>query len=147
MENHKSAVEYPEQVKAYIDEEVQWGVLVGPFDTNPIADLHISPLMSRPKPSVDTRRVIVDLSWPKGTSVNDGVDKHEYLNSDFVLTFPTIDHLTAELAGIGRGAHIYKVDVSRTFRHLEMDPVDFDLLGLNWNDMYIYMCVPFGSRH
>ena len=146
-ENHKSAVEHPNQVRAYIAEEVELGAIVGPFESSPIPKLHFSPLTSRTKPNSDIRRVIVDLSWPKNASVNDGVDKHGYLNSDFALTFPTIDHLTAELARIGRGAHIYKVDVSRAFRHLKMDPFDFDLLGLNWDGVYVDTCLPFGSRH
>ena len=103
--------------------------------------------MTRPKPQSDTRRVIVDLSWPKGASVNDGVDKHGYMGVDFLLTFPTVDHLTAELTKLGRGAHIFKIDVSRAFRHLKMDLYDFDLLGLNWNGAYIDTCLPFGTRH
>ena len=87
------------------------------------------------------------LSWPKGCSVNDGVDKDVYLNSSFSLTFPTIDHLTDELVKIGRDAHIFKVDVRRAFRHLKVDPLYLDLLGLNWDGHYVDTCVLFGTRH
>ena len=148
IENHRSAMDHPDQIKAYNDEEVELGAIVGPFESSPTPNLHF-PLMSRPKPNSEVRRVIVDLSWPKNASINDGVDKHGYLNSDFTLTFPTIDHLTAELKCIGKGANIYtyKVDVSRAFCHLKMDHFDFDLLGLNWHGVYIDTCLPFGSRH
>ena len=132
-ENHSSATDYPVDIQMYLDEEVAFGAIVGPFKSNPITDGHISPFMSRPKPNSEFRRVIVDLSWPKGMSVNDGVDKHGYMGSDFSLTFPSLDYLTTELARLGRGAHIYKVDVSRAFRHLKMDPYNYDLLGLSWN--------------
>ena len=103
--------------------------------------------MSRPKPNSDARHVIMDLSWPKGASVNDRVDKHGYLGSYSLFTFPTIDHLTAELTKIGRGAHIFKIDVSRAFRHLKMDPFDYDLLGLQWNGAFVETCLPFSARH
>ena len=79
--------------------------------------------------------------------MNYGVDKDDYLNSDFALTFPTIDHLTDALVKIGFGAHIFKVDISGAFRHLKVDLFDLDLLGLNWNGFYLDMCIPFGTRH
>ena len=147
LDNQKSATEYPDHVQAYLEEEVALGAIVGPFKTNPIPACHTSPFMTRPKPQSDTRHVIVNLSWPKGASVNDEVDKHGYMGVDFLLTFPTVDHLTAELTKLGCGAHIFKIDVSRAFCHLKIDPYDFDLLGLNWNGAYIDTCLPFGTRH
>ena len=102
-------------MQAYIEEELKFGALKGPFESNPIPVAHNSPLMSRPKPNSDAHCVIMDLSWPKRASVNDGIDKNGYLGSDISLTFPTTDHLTAELTKIGKGAHIFKIDVSRAF--------------------------------
>ena len=98
--------------------------------------------MTRPKPKSSRRRVIVDLSWPLGTSINAGIDKNSYLDGDFVLTFPTVDDITAELFKLGRGVHIYKVDVSHAFHHVKVDPGDFDLLGLEWNGHYMDTCIP-----
>ena len=46
--------------------------MVGPFDDPPFP-LHISPLMTRDKAGSEKRRTIVDLSWPKGLSANNGV--------------------------------------------------------------------------
>ena len=39
------------------------------------------------------------------------------------------------------------MDVSRAFRHVKIDPGDYDLLGLEWQGMYVDMYVPFGTRH
>ena len=83
----------------------------------------------------------------KDNSVNAGVDKNSYLGSEFSLTFPTIDDIMNELVKIGPGCHIYKVDISRAFRHLKIDPLDYDLLGLRWDATFIDTCLPFGSRH
>ena len=69
------------------------------------------------------------------------------MGSEFKLTFPTIDYLTSELRKLGRGAHIYKIDVSRAFRHLNMDTNDYDLLGLHWKKACIDTRLPFGSGH
>ena len=146
--NHSSATEFPEDIEAYLKEEVQFGAILGPFHTDPIPDCHKSPFMTREKPNSTHRRVIVDLSWPKGFSVNTGVNKDSYLGTDFVLSLPTIDHITSCVKASGPGTHLYKVDISRAFRHVKIDPGDLDLLGLSWGDAtYIDTCLPFGSRH
>ena len=103
--------------------------------------------MTRAKPNSDRRRVIIDLSWPLGASVNARIDKNTYLDAPFALTFPTVDDITNELKRLGRGAFLYKVDVSCAFRHVKVDPGDYDLLGLEWNGHYVDTCVLFGMRH
>ena len=94
-----------------MQEELAFGAIKGPFSQNPIRKPHSSPFMTREKPQAVHRRVIVDLSWPKGGSVNSGIDKDVYLGTPFELTFPTVDHITNELKKIGPGAHIYKIDI------------------------------------
>ena len=114
--NHSSATEYPKDVDAYIQAETSYGAILGPFKENPIKNSHTSPLMTRNKPNSDRCRVIIDLSWPIGASVNSGIDKDTYLGTPFALTFPTVDVITDELKHIGRGALLYKIDVSRALR-------------------------------
>ena len=84
--NHTSATQFPLDVDAYIEEEFGYGALLDPFKENPIENCH-----TRNKSNSDRRRVIIDLSWPIGASVNAGIDKDTYLNSPFALTFPTVD--------------------------------------------------------
>ena len=59
--------------------------------------LHISPFMTREKADSDKRRVIIDLSFPFGHSVNDGVTSEVYLGTPFLLTLPTIDDITSRI--------------------------------------------------
>ena len=101
--------------------------------------------MTRHKPNSNNRRAILDLSWPKGDSVNDGVEKNSCMDAEFKLTFPTIVEMT--LVKIGKSAHIFKVDVSRAFRHLNVDPHDNDLLGVNWGVTFMDTRILSGSRH
>ena len=140
-------MEFPNDINTYIQEESSHGAIAGPFEVNPIHNCHVSPMMTKPKPKSHNRRVIIDLSWPKGASVNDGIEKNAYMGSEFKLTFPTIDNLTDELKKLGKGTHIYKVDVSQAFQHLNVDQFDYDLLGLQWHGAYIDQRIPFGCSH
>ena len=128
--NHKSAIEYPRHVATYLREEIGNKAMLGPFTDPPIENLHTSPFMTRDKSSSTNRRVIIDLSWPLGHSVNSGVGSDSYLGTDFVLTYPSVDNITEEVLKLGKGCQIFKVDISRAFRHVPIDPGDLDLLGL-----------------
>ena len=55
----------------YIQEELSYQAIIGLFNEMPFK-MHISRLMSREKAGSNTRRTIIDLSWPKGASVNEG---------------------------------------------------------------------------
>lgn len=73
--NHKSAIEHPEHVKKFIETELAHGAILGPFKDPPFEPwCRISPLMTRPKRESNDRRVIVDMSFPKGEDVNSGID-------------------------------------------------------------------------
>ena len=104
--NHTSAVEHPEDINAYLAEERELGAIVGPFTEHPIENAHFSPFMTWFKPNSSNRQVIIDLSWPKGFSVNDGVEKDAYMGSEFRLTFPTLDDLTQRLVKLGKGVRL-----------------------------------------
>ena len=95
--NHKSALQYPSHVDVYLTDEMNHGAMLGPLRDPPIDNLRISPFMTQDKSSSDNRRVIIDLSWPKGQSVNSGVDSDRYLDVDFVLTYHSIDNITDKM--------------------------------------------------
>ena len=104
-----------------------------------------SPVMSLP--NSNNRRVILDLSFPVGQSVNDGVAKDKYLNTYFHLNYPSVDSIVNSLKSMGPSAMIYKIDISRAFRHIRIDPGDLDLLGLQHQQLFIDHTLPFGFRH
>ena len=94
--NHTSANQFKADVDAYIKEELDHGAIYGPFDNLPFP-VHVSPLMTREKQNSTTRRTIVDLSWPKGVSVNDFVHKYKYLDTYFALQYMSIAHITKKI--------------------------------------------------
>ena len=67
----------------------------------------------------------MDLSFPHGMTVNTNISKDFYLGIDFILTLPSIDHITNKIKQLGKGSLLYKVDISRAFRHRKIDPRDF----------------------
>ena len=93
------------------------------------------------------RRVILDLRFPPGRSVNEGVPKNKYLGSYFQLTYPSINDMVSKLKELGPEAMVYKIDISRAFRHIRIDPGDLDLLGLKHDSYYVDVTLPFGFRH
>ena len=145
-ENHTSAKNFACDVQTYISDELKHGALLGPFKSKPI-DLHISPFLTRDKPDSSVRHTIVDLSWPESYSVNAGVARDEYLGSKFLLHYPSVDDIVNKLNELGPGSLMFKVDISRAFRQLKVDPGDIDLLGLKQDAYFIEQSVPFGYRH
>ena len=146
-DNHKFAITDVEHVRRFVKEELQHQAIMGSFDTVPY-NFHLSPLMTRAKQDSDKKRTIMDLSWPPGQSVNAGVKKDIYLNTPYSLHYPSIDNITEALVKLGPAAQVYKVDISRAFRHLRIDPADIDLLGFQVDGRhFIDVSMPFGFRH
>ena len=134
--NHAPAHKHATHVEEYIREEFTHGALNDPFEDLDL-DIHISPLMAREKQNSTQRRTIMDLSWPKGFSVNDAIHKCKYLDSYFYLQYRSVDHIIKKVKEIGPGALLYKVDISRAFKHICIDPGDIDLLGLHYKHTYL----------
>ena len=60
-------------LKEKIKQEVDAGRVAGPFDNPPFENLHISPLGLLPKKTPGEFRIIQHLSYPEGSSMNDGI--------------------------------------------------------------------------
>ena len=72
--NFPSVLQHPDLVEDHIAEEIEKGRLMGPIPENLIPLCHCSPIGLIPKPHQSGRwRLIVDLSFPKGHSVNDAI--------------------------------------------------------------------------
>ena len=70
-----SANQHAEVIDVYLENEVRLGRVVGPFDSPPVQNLHISSFGVIPKKGQPGKwRLIVDQSSPQGHSVNDGID-------------------------------------------------------------------------
>ena len=140
--NHASATRNPASIKKFLDKELLKGALLGPFSQPPFEDwTQISPLMTRDKPDGTGKRVIIDLSFPKGHGVNDGILKTDTPS----YQLPTPLDLADLILQSGQGCFLWKSDLSRAYRQLRIDPLDYPLLGIKFeNEYYIDICLSFG---
>jgi len=146
--NHPSADQYTEHINHYIDVELSYQAIAGPFQTNPLHQpLICSPLQTVPKRGSTHRRVVMDLSFPDSHSVNSGISSTSYLNDSYKLRLPGIDRLCEFIVHHGPGCLIYKKDLKRAYRQLPIDPKDYNLLGFSFNGgFYFDLRCPFGLR-
>ena len=147
--NHKGARDYPQFIDKYFEKERKANRVAGPFLINPLSvDLAVSPINTVPKDSADERRVIVDLSWPAGSSVNDGISKDVYLGEEIDLHYASVEQVCSMVNEIGPGAVIYKRDLRHAYRQISVDPRDYRYLGYHWkNNYYFDTVLAMGQRN
>lgn len=128
--NHPSAVDFADHVEHYLNTELGYHAIAGPFSTNPLHQpLVCSPLQTVPKRGSTQRRVVMDLSYPQRSSVNCRIAASSYLNEPYKLRLPGIDRLCQFILQHGRGCLLYKKDLQQAYRQLPIDPKDYHLLG------------------
>ena len=135
INNHFSALQYPTAVQEYLDKEKSLGAMLGPVNRVNYPGFHCSPLLTRPK-DIDKRRVILNLSYPHGCSLNDNVDKLYFDGKRFALKFPSIDDIVHEFSKYSIEVLISKIHISRAFRNLRVDPADAIKFGIKWKDAF-----------
>ena len=141
--NHKGATEFETHIDQYIHRELGLGTMIGPFDSIPFSDqVAISPLSTRPKRNSETRRIIMDCSWPIGASLNDGISKDWYEDRVIALKYPTIDMLAKHLVDMRSRSdepiYLFKEDMDWVFRQLYADLKSISLLGFRWRGLYYF---------
>ena len=140
ISNHFSALQHPQAIQQYLDKEKALGAILGPLSEIPSDNFHCSPMLTLPK-DIDKRRVILNLSFPKGQSLNDNVDKQLFDGKRFTLKFPTIDDICNEIQKDPNEILMSKIDISRAFRNLRVDPGDALKFGLSY---YLDLSVALG---
>ena len=139
--NLLSARTNPAPVTLAINKEISRKHTSGPFLLPPFSPLHCSPLGAVPKKN-GTHRLILDLSSPKNCSVNSGINHDE-----FSVKYSSFDDAVDLVHSLGLHCEMGKIDIKHAFRLCPVRPVDWQLLGMFWQDRYfIDTRLPFGSR-
>ena len=119
------------------------GRMLGPFPLSWRDRLHINRFGLIPK-GHDTGkfRLITDLSYPRGRSVNDGID------SDLTsLSYISVDNVAELVQQLGRGSLLAKVDIESAYRLVPVHPQDRILQAMEWKgNVYVDPMLPFGLR-
>ena len=139
--NLTSAHQHPDIISLELSKEMAAGRVPDPFMDKPIVNLRVSGLGTAPKKN-GKWRVILHLSAPYGSSVNDEISREE-----FSLHYSIADDAVRLLLKRGVGSLMAKVDLKSAFRMVQVRAEDWDLLGMYWQGRYyVDTCVPFGLR-
>ena len=144
--NMLSAYMHQEVIQTYLDKEGAAGRMLGPFSTQAVGvlpQLHVNRFGVIPK-GHDTGkwRLITDLSYPPGLSVNDGIDPE--LCS---LTYTSVDAVAEVAVSYPPGALLAKVDIESVYRLIPVHPSDRPLQAMEWEGaVYVDPMLPFGLR-
>jgi len=139
-----SARQHPDVITEYITKELSLGRMLGPFtDSNGLPPLHVNRFGVIPKGhNTGKWRLITDLPFPDGGSVNDGIEP--------VLCSPgftSVDEVARLAAELGPGALLAKVDIESAYRLIPVHPQDRPLLAMQWEGkIYIDPMLPFSLR-
>lgn len=141
--NAPSAYEFGPQVSDAIADWVVKGLAYGPVKEEDLPeDVKINGIMCKEKPNGSVR-IILNLSSPEGSSVNDGIDKDE---------FPAVMSSTSKFVralhlGGGRGCvYMMKLDWESAYKHIAVRPQDLHLQWFKWMDRYfVELSLIFGG--
>ena len=120
---------------------VSRGYTAGPFVRPPFRLFHCSPLGAAVKPDGSVR-LVLDLSSPRGASVNSGISREE-----FAVRYTFVDAAVDIVRRLGRDAFMAKADIRHAFRLCPVRPADWPLLCYTWaGRVYVDLRLPFGAR-
>ena len=150
-DNWDSAYRYGHVVHETLLADVEAGTKLGPFSSPPFSTYVGSPLGVFPRKRSDKYRIIHDLSWPPGQSINDFISK-----DDSSVEYVSFDHVAQKVHTYGRGTLLSKLDLANAYKHTLVRPEDWDLLGCTWTtrdhtgsaitEYFIDVTLPFGLR-
>lgn len=139
--NHASILRNKTVGREKISKELKLGRIAGPFSAPPFHDLVCSPLGLVPKKTPNEYRIIHDLSFPEGASVNNHIPP-----SHSSVQYESIENEINLVKQFGRNSSMAKMDIKDGFRNIPIHPSDYHLLGFVWNNEFYYdKCLPMGA--
>ena len=139
--NLRSADQNKSEIQSAINKEVHRGHTAGPFPSPPFPLTHCSPIGTAPKKDGSVR-LIMDLSQPHGSSINDDISKEQ-----FSCEFSKFDDATDLLMEAGPGSLLCKLDIQHAYRLLPVKPDQWHHLCYYWEGhYYVDLVLPFGLR-
>ena len=123
-----------------IREEGAAGRLLGPLPPLLASDYPIGLIPKSHQPG--KWRLIVDLSSPRGFSVNDAISV-EYCH----MQYTSVLEASALIRQLGRGAKLAKIDLHPAYRMVPVHADDHHLLSIQWqNEIFVDTALPFGLQ-
>ena len=147
--NWPSAQVFHDEIDQIIQNDINKGRKLGPFKTPPTENFVTSPMGAFRKRSGKIR-VIQDLSWPPGASINDHIS-----SDDYSVSYISVDDIIRRIKLYGPHTMMAKLDLSDAFKYIMVRREDWELLGTVWERKvegiaqklyYMDVVLPFGLR-
>ena len=126
-QNMHSACPHPKVVDDYLLKELKRASVAGPFNALLSPSLHINRFGLIPKSESNQWRMIIDLSFPGGASVNDFIPGVEVS-----VKYWSVDDAIVFIIKCGRGALRAKYDIKSAYHILPIHPSQRFLFGMHW---------------
>ncbi|XP_062591615.1 uncharacterized protein LOC134253122 [Saccostrea cucullata] len=128
-------------VNEKLNKELGLNRISGPHVLKPFDNFICSPLGLVPKKLPGEFRIIHDLSFPEGNSVNEHISRE-----NAVVQYDSIENVIQLIKKFGKGALMAKLDIEDGFRNIPIHPSDYHFLGFLWNNQYYFdKCLPMGA--
>ena len=135
-----STLKHPEEVDRHIEKELKAGRIAGPFKEPPFVKFQSSPIGLVEKKEKGSFRMIQNLSYPLGCSINDQIDA-DYAS----VRYSTIQEAVNLVDKVGPGAYMSKTDVKNAFRVVPLHPDVHNLFVFHWKGLFYYdLTLPMG---
>ena len=125
--NLPSASQDPRLIRDKLAKEISLGRMLGPFDTPPLSNLMCSPVGLVPKKNSEEMRMIMHLSYPYGTSVNDFIDPDKTTTK-----YQKFDDAISLVIREGRFCWLAKGDIKSAFK---LAPIRYQDLACSGNSI------------
>jgi hypothetical protein len=133
VKNLKTSFQNPDFVDTYLDKEIAAGRISVPCDHVPLDNMVFSPVGVHPKKQPGKFRIIQHLSFPKGSSINDGISR-----DNARVKYASVPDAISKIRKIGKNSFLAKTDIKSAFRIVPVHPNDYHLLGIKWKGKYMY---------
>ena len=139
--NLSSMFLHPEAIVSDINLQLSHGRISGPFNMPPLPDFHSSPLGIATRKHSNKLHRIHHLSWPHGSSVNDGIP-----DSEASITYDMFQTAVSDIINFWHDLLMIKLDLEQAFCHIPVRPFDWPLLGF-WLGAFFYeKFLTFGAQ-
>lgn len=140
-DNHRSMDGTSPEAQKKMRREISLGRIIGPYDRPPFPLFRSSPLGLIPKKDPGSFRLIHDLSFPRGDSVNDSIpEEHSRVKYD------TVEYVVSMAQFLGQGALIAKCDLTDAFRLIPLHCSQYPLTGMKFEGKFWFdRTLPMGA--
>ena len=123
-----------------LNTELDKGHLLGPFEDPPIPNLHVSPVNVVPKAN-GKWRLITNLSFPVGNSVNDAIPE-----ASRSVSYCSVSDVVRVILQCQGEVFLSKIDLKNAYRMVPVSKQDWPYLGMFVNQHFIVdRCLPIAA--